>query len=127
MCSRFEGQLKRFYMSNNNQRCFIVFDNCTHQEVLETLMLRFLDEGTQWREIKNIPEVPLFIDSRLSRLTQLADHIAWSVFRYYERKDTNFFNEIGKYFDEDGGKIHGLVHRTLCHNDCLCPACLTRR
>jgi len=57
----------------------------------------------------------------------LADFIAWSVFRRYERGDTRFFDRLVQRFDCEGPRIHGLYHRTREHYGCFCAACLSRR
>lgn len=58
---------------------------------------------------------------------QLADHIAYAVFRRYEAKDTNYFDVFAHRFDRVGSVIHGLRHiEAGVANSCLCPACLTR-
>ena len=83
--------------------------------------------GTRWKVIRNIPEVPLFVDSHASRAVQLADHIAYAVYRRYEAKDTSFLDVIASRFDEEGGVIHGLAHKQTIDPDCRCLACATRR
>jgi len=58
--------------------------------------------------LRNLAEVPAFIDSRASRLLQLADLIAYSVFRRYQWNDSLFFDIIRGRFDREGGVEHGL-------------------
>ncbi|MDE0280850.1 MAG: DUF3800 domain-containing protein [Gammaproteobacteria bacterium] len=36
-------------------------------------------------------EVPLFVDSRASRIVQLADLVSWAVWHRYEHQDTRYF------------------------------------
>jgi len=57
-------------------------------------------------------EVPVFVDSRASRLVQLADLVAYATFRHFERGDSQFFDVFKHRFDEVGGIVHGLCHRT---------------
>jgi hypothetical protein len=76
--------------------------------------------------MRNIAEVPLFVDSKASRLIQLADLIAFSMWRRYEYQDGRFFDPIIGRFDADGGVIHGLVHCRAAGKDCYCPACMSR-
>ena len=77
--------------------------------------------------IRNMAEVPLFVDSRASRLVQLADHVAYAVFRRYESGDASFLDPILPRFDEEDGKLHGLVHMQTVNPHCMCPACMSRR
>jgi hypothetical protein len=71
-------------------------------------------------------EVPLFVDSRASRLVQLADLVAFATWRRYEYSDGRFFDPIIPKFDSDGGILHGLAHRRG-RAECYCPACHSRR
>jgi hypothetical protein len=48
--------------------------------------------GTRWGVIRNFAETPLFVDSRASRVVQLADHIAYAVFRRYNAGDAQYFD-----------------------------------
>ncbi len=66
------------------------------------------------------------MDSRASRLVQLADHVAYAVFRYYERNDDSYLKRILDKFDKEGEKLHGLVHMQTASPDCKCPACASR-
>jgi hypothetical protein len=49
----------------------------------------------------------MFIDSRASRLVQLADLIAYAMFRHYERGDSQFYDIFKHRFDAEGGIVHG--------------------
>jgi hypothetical protein len=127
LISRFEMLLQRKYkVENNPQKGLIIFDKSAYETIIQSLSLTFRQIGTRWRNIKNINEVPLFVDSKASRLIQLADHIAYSVFRRYEAGDLNYFNCSEGRFDSEGGKIHGLVHKQNHNPNCTCPACITR-
>jgi len=58
--------------------------------------------------LRNLAEVPLFIDSKASRLIQLHDLIAYSSYRHYEHDDSQFYDIFKKKFDSEGGITHGL-------------------
>jgi hypothetical protein len=66
------------------------------------------------------------VDSRASRMIQMADLVAWSTFRKHEHKDGRFFDPIIRLFDADGGVLHGLVHHRSHSEECYCPACFSR-
>jgi glycogen debranching enzyme len=87
--------------------------------------------GTQWGSaIHNIADIPFFVDSRASRLTQCADAIAYAVFRRFNSGDTQYFDLIaGRLYASEDGVIHGLSHKTQASIalHCMCPACLSRR
>jgi len=77
--------------------------------------------------LKNIADTPFFVDSRASRLVQIADHVAYAVFRRYNAGDARYFDIIGHRFDADDNVIHGLAHKHVERYACTCPACLSRR
>lgn len=64
--------------------------------------------GHQWGVLRNLSEVPVFIDSKASRLIQLADLIAYAVFRKWEKSDDRFYSIIADRFDREGSVVHGL-------------------
>ena len=127
ICSRFEMYLNRIYHQSGKKeshRGVIILDKSTKETSLQKLAIDFRQIGTKWRTLNNMAEVPLFVDSKASRLIQLADHIAYAVFRRYQSSDLNYYNCIEGCFDSDGGKIHGLIHKQHYNPNCTCPACL---
>ena len=76
-------------------------------------------------------EVPLFLDSKASRLIQLADLVAYTVFRCYthsDDQDRGIVNRVLSSFDQEPyGPIHGLVHLVGNYRVCDCVACRSRR
>ncbi len=127
LCSRFDLQLKRIYsVRKDAQRGLIVLDESSYETSLQNLAHNFRQIGTRWGTIANLAEVPLFVDSRASRLVQLADHVAYSVFRRYEAKDTTFLDIIINKFDSENGRLHGLIHKQNRDANCMCPACMSR-
>jgi len=48
-----------------------------------------------------------YLDSRASRLIQLADLVAYAVFRHCDAGDSRFFDVIRRDFDAEGGIVHG--------------------
>lgn len=132
LSSRFDKFLQRRAIQNSNQSAkgLIVLDKSSYEDSLQSLASNFRRQGNRWGSyLKNICEVPLFVDSAASRLTQLADHIAYAVFRRYNAADINYYNLIEGRFDKDPDKsvIHGLVHKQTYNQVCTCPACITRR
>ena len=127
ICNRFDLFLKRLYRNGNGeQRGLIVMDNSQYEETLQGLARHFREEGTRWGTLRNLAEVPLFVDSAASRPIQITDMLAWAVWRRYEHHDTRYFDRIVGRFDKEGGVLHGLVHRKHTADDCHCPACLSR-
>lgn len=111
IASRFDHYLGRLHKVNDPQRGIIIFDKCTYEVTLQGLATNFRTLGHRWGVLRNLSEVPLFLDSRASRIIQLADLIAYAIFRYYERGDKQFYSIIQDRFDSDGGSRHGLCER----------------
>ena len=128
ICNRFNLFLTRLWKqdSHNQQRGLIVMDESHYEGTLQKLGREFREQGNRWGEVKNLAEVPLFVDSEASRLIQIADLLSWSVWRRYEHSDTRYFDPLVRRFDAYGGIIHGLVHHKNPSEYCPCPACLTR-
>ena len=108
LSNRFDLYLMRLHNNNDTQRGIIIFDKSTYESSLQALATNFRTIGNSWGVLRNLAEVPLFLDSKASRLIQLADVIAYVIFRYYERSDNRFFPIIKSRFDTEGGNVHGL-------------------
>ena len=127
ICNRFNLYLRRMQSRDDDpHRGLVVMDKSNYEETLQGLASRFRERGTRWGTLRNLAEVPMFVDSRATRLVQLADLLAWAVWRRYEKQDTRYFDRIVNRFDKSGGVLHGLVHYSGSQTDCMCPACLSR-
>lgn len=127
LCSRFDLYLRRLRTSGDTQRGLIILDNSSYETSLQSLAKDFRALGTRWGTIGCIADVPMFLDSKASRIIQLADHIAYATYRRYETGDTRFFDIISARFHSDAGVVHGLAHKQNVDPNCMCPACLSRR
>ncbi|NOX53086.1 MAG: DUF3800 domain-containing protein [Planctomycetes bacterium] len=127
LCSRFNLYLRRLHAQGDRQRGLIILDESTHETTLQKMARDFRTLGTQWGVIRYLADTPLFVDSRASRVIQLADHIAYAVFRRYNAHDAQYFDLIASKFDSADGIIHGLAHKQTVDPNCMCIACLTRR
>jgi hypothetical protein len=108
VASRFDQYLMRLHRRGDTQRGVIVFDEATYETTIQSLARDFRTIGHRWGVLRNLAEVPLFLDSKASRLIQLADLVAYAVFRHFERSDSQFFDVIRDRFDRDGSVVHGL-------------------
>jgi hypothetical protein len=129
ICNRFNLYLQR--QSNRygqRERGLIVMDECRHEGPLQALARNFRINGATWGQFRHLAEVPLFVNSKASRIIQLADLVAWATFRKYEFADGRFFDPMISRFDTDGGVIHGLYHARGARMGvaCHCPACMSR-
>ena len=113
--SRFDMFLKRRYdRTGKRERGIAIFDKSTSEQQFQIWSQIFQKMGNRWGNTSaNFAEVPLFLDSKMSRLIQLADLIAYSLFRKYEHHDDSYFTLIQNCFDRDTetGTVHGLYVR----------------
>jgi len=85
------------------------------------IMKHFHKRGTFWNYVNNIIETPLFVDSTLTSMIQMADVCAYALRRYLENGETGLFDEIFKRADRRGEKAVGVRHFTKV--TCGCKIC----
>jgi len=108
IASRFDHYLRRLHKSGDTHRGLMIFDKSTYETTLQALATDFRTFGHTWGVIRNFAEVPLFLDSHASRLIQLADLLAFAIYRYFESGDSQYYSIIQSRFDSEGGIVHGL-------------------
>jgi hypothetical protein len=128
---RFDEMLtRRGHAAGQHQRGIVIHD----RSITERRVQNWAD---RWRMLEgrigvltHLSDVPFFADSRASRLLQAADFIAWALWRYYGllSPDDRSIKPLWSHFDQDGGKMHGLIHvtRSFPHGRCECPPCVSR-
>lgn len=89
------------------------------------LMKRFHQNGTLWTEINKIIETPLFVDSQLTSMVQIADLCAYSLRRYLENGETKLFDLIFQRADRKNNVVVGVRHFTA--RECNCTICNSRK
>jgi len=127
LCNRFDRFLGRLHRSKDTHRGLIVLDESSYETSLQRLARDFRVNGHRWGRTHNLAEVPLFVNSRATRMIQLADLVAYALRQYYERGNSRFFDRIATRFDAEGGVVHGLVHSVPADSACNCFACRQRR
>ena len=86
-------------------------------------MKKFHRTGTFWTDLKNIIETPLFVDSELTSMVQLADLCAFALRRYLENQEEELFSIIYKRGDRDRrGRCVGIRHYNG-KDPCSCIIC----
>lgn len=112
VASCFDGYLKTLYKKKNPQRGLAILDKSNYEEKIQTLSHVFKHVGHANGQLRNFAEVPLFLDSKASRLIQMADLIAYWIFRHFQSGDQRGYNLIKPYFARYGvGPVSGL----RCH------------
>jgi hypothetical protein len=123
ICNRFDRFLGRLHKAGNTQRGLVILDESSYETSLQGLARDFRIDGHRWGQLYNFSDVPLFVDSRATRMIQYADMIAYSTRRYFEHGDATYFDIFKHRFDSEGGVLHGLVHYTPSGEQCGCIAC----
>lgn len=116
LASRFDYYLASLHKEGDSQRGIVIFDKSTYEATIQNLATDFRKIGHTWGVIRNMAEVPLFLDSKASRLIQLADLVAYSIFRHYEHQDDQFYSIIADRVHSQNGQMYGLceiIKKTL--------------
>jgi len=113
MAGHFDGYLTSLELAaGKKERGLMIFDQSRHEKTVQALMTQYRTTGASFGRVKHLADVPLFTDSKITRMLQLADFVAYAIFRRYERSDAQFFDLILPRFHESGGVMHGLMHLT---------------
>ncbi len=118
--SRFEHYMANVACKGESVYGLLVHDN--NETVCKKhtdLMKQFHKNGTFWTSIEHIVETPLFVDSELTGMVQIADLCSIALRRYFENGDTELFNRISPRFDKHHGKLVGVRHFTEPACDCI--------
>ena len=125
--SRYEQYLQA--MSNEpDKKAFglLIHDNNQTVERKHTeLMKSFHRSGTLWTRVNNIIETPLFVDSQLTGMVQIADLCSYGLRRYLENNETEIFDKVFERADRRGGLAVGVRHFT--DKSCACKICSEHR
>lgn len=111
----------------DKERGLMIFDESNHEKTLQALLAQFRTTGASFGRIRHLAEIPMFTDSRLTRMLQIADLVAYAAFRRYEHSDAKYFDLLLPKFHQTGGKLHSLVHYNRNRDTCFCPSCMSRR
>lgn len=83
---------------------------------------RFHRTGTLWSTIPQIVETPMFVDSRLTSMVQVADLVSYAIRRFIEKGEADLLDRLYTRFDRANGKLVGLRHYTGS-TACTCRFC----
>lgn len=124
---RLNGYIGRLHGAGVSHRSLVVADESQYESLVQSLVPRWKAAGTRAGRLHSLAEVPLYVDSKASRVIQAADFVAWSVWQYYQNGHTEHLQKIHSRFDSDGGIQHGLAHMVRGYTSCECAACRSRR
>jgi hypothetical protein len=125
--SRFEQYLKSIE-KGSSESCLglLIHDNNeTIAKKHTELMRAFRQSGTLWTKVKHIIEAPLFVDSQLTSMVQIADVCAYVLRRYLENNDDTLFDLIFQRADRKDDIVVGIRHFTKPR--CACKICVAHR
>jgi hypothetical protein len=123
--SRFEYFLQGVGKAEKSFGLLIHDNNETVAKRHTLLMKKFHKEGTLWTNLKNIIETPLFVNSELTSMVQMADLCGYALRRYLENKEEDLFKLIFKRADRRGDSVVGVRHFT--NGSCACCICSAHR
>jgi hypothetical protein len=92
-----------------------------HTELMKT----FHKKGTFWQNISNIVETPLFVNSSLTSMIQIADLCAYAIRRYLENNETDLFDYVFQRVDINNGRRVGIRH--FPGSGCICKICQSHK
>jgi len=125
----FEEVITRFekYLQASRKLGLLIHDhNETIAKKHTELMREFHRQGTKWlMQINQIIETPLFVDSQLTSMIQIADLCSYSLRRYVENQEDELFDIIFKRADRIRQTVVGVRHFT--GPDCQCKICVAHR
>jgi hypothetical protein len=120
--SRFEQFLKKVRGSAHG---ILVHDNNETVAKKHTdLMRKFHQSGTLWTDIERIIDTPLFVNSSLTSMVQMADLCSYALRRYFENGEKDLFSKIFKRAHRVNEKVVGVRHYSI---GCRCVACAAHR
>ncbi len=128
LVSRFQAFLvnKGRYENQDIFGLLVHDNNQTVSLKLTDMMRRFHEAGTLWRQVTRIVETPMFVDSRLTAMVQIADLCAYATRRFFENHETDLFDRIYPRFDRTGRRVVGIRHYRH-HAACSCRVCQDHR
>lgn len=121
----FEQILTRYqaFLERVNEMGIVVHDrNSKVAPRLMSLTRKFHSSGTLFRKINNIVETPLFVDSNLTSMIQLADLAAYALRRFLENGEIHLWNTVRSRVDQVNGVHVGVRHFTG-RKQCDCEIC----
>lgn len=126
--SRFEQYLQFLSKKNPEQPAFGLLIHDNNQTVAKkhtTLMRKFFADGTLWTDVKCIIETPLFVDSQLTSMVQLADLCSYALRRYLENGEDELFELIFPRADRKEDTVVGIRHFSV--RTCGCKICAAHK
>jgi hypothetical protein len=125
--SRFEQYLENTVeMRGHRNHGLLVHDNNETVAKRHTNLMRYFhQQGTLWTSVNRIIETPLFVNSSLTSMVQMADLCSYALRRYLENSETDLFRRIFVRADRAYNTVVGVRHFTDL--SCACEICQSHR
>ena len=124
--SRFEQYLRNSGSGDHRSFGLVVHDNNETIARKHTETMRsFHRKGTLWTDIERIIEIPLFVDSSLTTMVQIADLCSYALRRFLENGERSLFDSVIQRADRIQNTIVGVRHFT--DMNCTCDICQAHR
>lgn len=120
--SRFEQYLQNI---QSGYGLLVHDNNVTVAKRHTEMMQQFLQRGTLWTQVEHIIETPMFVDSQLTSMVQLADLCAYALRRYVENGEDELFDLVFQRADQVDARVVGVRHFT--NPGCRCKICVAHR
>lgn len=109
VAAAFDAYLQSLYRRRDPQRGLIIVDKSNYEQQLQELSHAFKHNGHQTGKLRNLAEVPLFLDSKASKLIQMADIVAYWIFRHFQSGDARGFDIMRRCGVDNGCLPRGLI------------------
>jgi hypothetical protein len=130
--TKFDALLKRARRSVDSTRGLVIHDRrIIAERDIQEWTRQWQDAADVLPQLRNLVEVPLFADSRASRLLQAADLVSYALYRRFDAgrgRREDHVEVLWPRFDAADGVIHGCVHFTPSFGShaCGCVPCASR-
>lgn len=118
------SRFQQFLVKCGGQNGYGVLVHDNNQTVSQKhtqLMRQFHDAGTLWAKIDRIGETLLFVDSKLTRMVQVADLCSYVIRRYVENSEDNLLKMVLNRADKVNNIAVGIRH--FSDLQCICEIC----
>lgn len=132
LLGKFDGMLKTFRESHGvHNRGLVIHDRrVVAERDIQSWTAEWRRTAERIAQLRNLADVPLFGDSRATRLLQAADLVSYGVFRAYNKAapSAEYFDKLWSMFHSEGEAIHGAIHYTpeYGRGTCDCKPCAQR-
>lgn len=122
--SRFERFLNNASSTHTSKlHGLLIHDNNQTVALKHTnLMRHFHQHGTLWTRVNHIIETPLFVNSSLTSMVQIADLCSYTFRRYVENKEKDLFSRI--FSRVDRSSVYSVGARHYTQQPCSCDICI---